>query len=114
VVTALDGPRQSANSNETSAKPLAAPLAPTGLAAKASHAKVQLTWRQSTSPEIQRNRVYRSTNGGAYVLIANITPGLTWTDNSVSSKTNYRYTVTAVNTIGLESPASNAVSAQAK
>ena len=114
VVTALDDARESANSNETSAKPLAAPLAPTGLAAKASHARVTLTWRQSTSPEIQRNRVYRSTNGGAYVMVANILPGLTWTDYSVYSKTPYRYVVTAVNTIGLESPASNAVSAQPK
>jgi uncharacterized membrane protein len=114
VVTAVDETRESANSNETSAKPLAPPLAPTSLTAKVARAKVTLTWRQSTSPEIQRNRVYRSTNGGAYVMVANIPAGLTWTDYTVSSKTPYRYVVTAVNSIGLESPASNAVSAQPK
>ena len=114
IVTAVDGARESANSNETNAKPLATPLAPTGLTAKVSHAKVTLTWRQSTSPEVRVNRIYRSTNGGAYALIASIPAGLTWTDNSVSSKTPYRYVVTAVNAIGLESPASNAVSAQPK
>jgi probable HAF family extracellular repeat protein len=114
VVTALDETRESANSNQTSARPLATPLAPTGLTAKATRAKVQLTWRQSTSPEILRNRIYRATNGGGYVLIAEIPAGLTWTDNQARSKTNYSYVVTAVNSIGLESPASNAVSARPK
>jgi uncharacterized membrane protein len=114
VVTAVDASRESANSNETSAKPLATPLAPTRLAAKVAKAKVTLTWSQSTSPEIQRNRVFRSTNGGAFVMIASIPAGLTWSDSSVSSKTPYRYVVTAVNTLGLESPASNAVSATPK
>ena len=114
VVTALDETRESANSNQTSAKPLATPLAPTGLAAKVAKAKVTLTWRQSTSPEILRNRIYRSTNGGAYVVIGDIPAGLTWTDNQARSKTNYNYVVTAVNSIGLESPGSNAVSARPK
>jgi uncharacterized membrane protein len=114
IVTAVDGARESANSNETTARPMTTPLAPTRLAAKVAKAKVTLTWSQSTSPEIERNRVYRSFNGSAYVMIASIPAGLTWSDSSVVSKNNYRYVVTAVNTIGLESPASNAVSATPK
>jgi uncharacterized membrane protein len=114
VVSALADTRESADSNEATARPLAPPVAPTGLLAKVARARVTLTWRQSTSPEIQLNRIYRSTNGGAYVLIASIPAGLTWTDHSVYSKTPYRYVVTAVNSIGLESSASNAVSARPK
>jgi cellulose 1,4-beta-cellobiosidase len=114
VVSALADTRESANSNVTTAKPLAPPAAPTSLTAKEAKAKVQLTWKQSTSPEILRNRIYRSTNGGAYLLTAEIPAGLSWTDNRAVSKTNYSYVVTAVNTIGLESPYSNAVAARPK
>ncbi len=114
VVSALVDTRESANSNETTARPTAPPLAPSGLAAKGAKAKVTLSWKQSTSPAILRNRVYRSTNGGGYVLVADIPAGVTWTDNQARSKTKYSYVVTAVNSIGLQSPFSSAVSAQPK
>jgi fibronectin type 3 domain-containing protein len=113
-VTALADNRESANSNEATARPMAPPVAPTGLLANIAKAKVTLTWRQSTSPEVLRNRVYRSTNGGAYVPVADIPARLTWTDNSARSKTNYVYVVTAVNSLGLESPRSNSVAARPK
>lgn len=114
VVSALADTRESANSKETTAKPMAPPVAPTSLTANEAKAKVQLTWKQSKSPEIVFNRIYRSTNGGPYFLTAEIPAGVSWTDNRTVSKTNYAYMVTAVNASWMESPYSNAVAARPK
>jgi cellulose 1,4-beta-cellobiosidase len=114
VVSAVANGGESGNSNETSAKPVAPLPPPTGLTAKTSHDKVQLTWKQSTAPNLSRNRIYRSTSGGAYVMIAEISPGTSWTDNTVRSKTDYIYVVDAVTISGGQSPFSNAVKVRAK
>ena len=114
VLSATDGVNESAHSMEASATPLAPPAAPTALTATTFKSSLtrgaKLTWKQSTSPEIGWNRVYRSTNGGAYTQIAQINAGTAWQDNTISRRVTYSYKVTAGRSNGEESAASNIVS----
>jgi hypothetical protein len=78
------------------------PSAPTGLAAVAGDAVVNLTWVQSSSLGITTNKVYRSTNGsgGPYGLLASLAATTSYADTAVVDGSNYFYTVTAVSTNG--------------
>jgi len=84
-----------------------APLAPTGLAAAAANAQVNLTW--NTSSGATGYYVKRSASSGSETQIA--APSTTaYTDNAVSNGTKYYYLVSAVNSAG-ESANSAEVSA---
>ncbi len=108
VVSAVNAGGESANSSEVSAAPtLAAPSAPTGLAASVSDGQVVLNW--SASIAASGYKVKRSTTSGAEVTIANVgTTG--YTDLTVANGTTYFYVVSATNTAG-ESANSSEVSA---
>jgi uncharacterized membrane protein len=116
VVTSVEGSFESANSPETTAEPMAPPIAPTALTATALKGGkgVQLSWRQSTSPEIGGNRIYRSTNGGSFVQIAQLSAGTSFLDKAVTRRVIYSYKVTALNPNGQESPFSNIVTVTPK
>jgi fibronectin type 3 domain-containing protein len=74
-----------------------APVVPTGLAAAAANAQVNLTW--SASAGATGYYVKRSTTSGTETQIA--TPSTTgYTDNAVTNGTTYYYVVSAYNSYG--------------
>jgi hypothetical protein len=91
------------------------PVAPTGLTAKATgKRKISLSWKQSISPNVTQNKIYRSTPGGSYALIATIPAAISFQDTGLVSGTTYYYVVSALNSSGLESSTSNQASATAR
>ncbi len=98
-VSAIDG---SANASAQSAAATAtpadtqAPSVPTALAATAGAGQVSLTWTASTdNVAVTGYRVYRSSGGGAYALVASpATPY--YTDTGLTNGTAYSYKVAAV------------------
>lgn len=74
-----------------------APSAPSGLVAVPAYNQVALSWKAATDAEsgVASYRVLR--NGAS---IATIT-GLSYTDSTVAASTSYRYSIAAVNGVGL-------------
>ena len=118
MVSAVNAAGESPNSNEASATPAppTPPNPPTALAARATgKKKIQLTWVQSNSPNVTQNRIYRSTtSGGPYSAVATIPAATSYNNSGLTSGTTYYYVVTAINSGGLESAASNQASATAR
>ncbi len=76
---------------------------------------MDLTWRQSTSPGVNRNRIYRSTTSGSgYQLRATISATTSYADTTVRSGVTYYYVVTAVTSAGTSSAYSNQASVTAR
>jgi fibronectin type 3 domain-containing protein len=108
VVAAANSAGHSANSMEANATPaVAAPGAPTNLAATAGNTQVTLTWSSVTNAT--GYHVKRSTTSGTETQIAAPT-STTYTDTSVKNGTKYFYEVSAVDATG-EGPNSAEVSA---
>jgi len=84
------------------------PAAPTRLEATVYQKRVSLTWQGSRTDVAFK--VYRSTNGSAWVLAASGISTNSFTDTSVSKGATYSYYVTAVGSTGLESYGSGPVS----
>jgi cellulose 1,4-beta-cellobiosidase len=113
VVVASNSGGASPNSSQASGTPNGPPAAPTGMGATTAKGKVTLKWTQSASPGVTQNRIYRSTSGGAYVLLATIGATTSYGDMAVKSGVTYTYVVTAL-AGGKESPSSNQASAVPK
>jgi len=87
--------------------PGAVPAAPTGVAAVAGNAQIQLNW--NTAAGATGYNVKRSTtNGGPYANVATAVSATTFTNTGLANGTTYYYVVTAVNASG-----ESAVSTQA-
>jgi hypothetical protein len=91
-----------------------APTVPTGLAVSGTPttSQVGLSWSASTDPGgpgVAGYRVYR--NGSTTPLNATPVSSTNYTDTTVAPATTYSYTVSAVDTAGVESGKSTAVSA---
>jgi cellulose 1,4-beta-cellobiosidase len=92
VVSAVEGPEQSANSNEVSATPLLLP--PTNLTATAGNLQVKLQW--DAVPGVAGYKVKRSTTaGGPYTTLTTVTTN-SYTDTSVTNGKTYYYVVSAI------------------
>jgi titin len=78
-----------------------APIVPGSLAiSSATISSLQISWSDSSSNE-SGFRVYRSTNGGAFTLLADLSAGVTsFSDTGLSASTTYTYKVAAWNEAG--------------
>jgi hypothetical protein len=73
---------------------------------------VELSWTASTSAGIVGYNVYRATETGSYgKLDSSLVTGTKFTDATVAAGTTYKYVVTAVDTLGIESAFSEAITA---
>jgi len=117
VVSAVNSAGESAlNSAQVSATPLAstAVAAPTNLTGSATtyHRKpaALLQWTQSISLNITSNNIYYSTGTStSYVKLGSVPATTSVTVTGLSKGVTYNFYVTAVNSSGVESPASNKV-----
>lgn len=85
--------------------------APSNLSATPSDQSVILDWDDNTETDLQGYNVYRSlTSGSGFEKVnASLVTESTYNDGSLTNGTTYYYHVTAVNTSGTESQASNEV-----
>jgi hypothetical protein len=89
--------------NSATASPIAVALSGTGVAASSSHS-VALSWNPSGSVDVVGYYVYRATGSGSSGRL-NSSPqsNLSYTDLSVVAGSTYTYSVTAINSAGIES-----------
>jgi hypothetical protein len=105
---------ESAPSNEAclDVRDIAPPAAPTGLAVLPRERGLELVWTPNTEEDLALYRVYREGPGEPKKRLAEVEAGqATWTDTSAKPGVTYRYTLTAVDRSGNESPATPAVEA---
>ncbi len=97
-------------SNASNAGIITVPVTGTGVAA--THV-VGLQWQPSTTTGVLGYYVYRSTvSGGPYrKLVGSTISGTSYSDNSVTSGTEYYYVVTTLSSDAVESPYSNQATA---
>ncbi|MBN2508489.1 MAG: HYR domain-containing protein, partial [Verrucomicrobia bacterium] len=111
VVTAVDSSNnESAPSGIVEAVTVPGPPAPPAdLTASAGNNQVRLDWAVTTEPDLAGYNVYRSESaGGPYALLNEgaLVMDNWFVDSTALNGTTYYYVVTAVDTGGLESPAS--------
>ncbi len=82
------------------------PAPPEGLRAVAGLATAELSWDSGREPDLAYYRVYRSEGEGGRRRIADRVEEPNYSDGEVSPGRRYTYTVTAVDRLGNESPAS--------
>ncbi len=80
------------------------PAVPGALTAILGVSTVELAWTRNTEPDFKGYNVYRSTDGGPLVKIAELVVAPTFSDNKIEPGKKYRYEVSAVDMKGNESP----------
>jgi len=88
------------------------PAPPTGLTATAGDGRVDLAWSASSAPDLAGYSLYRSTNGGAFVLLnGSLLTSTVYADTGLVNGWTYTYVVHAQDTSGNVSGASAPASA---
>lgn len=64
---------------------------------------IEVSWTAGSEPDLAGYRVYRSVNGTAATL-QGFTANTTYVDTDISTRSSYRYEVSAVDQVGNESP----------
>ena len=83
------------------------PAVPAGLTAVPGVNSIELAWERNTESDFKGYNVYRSTEGGPFVKIADLITAPTYSDHQVEAGKKYRYAISAVDLTGLESMRSN-------
>lgn len=68
---------------------------------------VDLSWNPSTTPSVVKYKVYRSSQSSGPFDVVNSVSGSVYSDSTVQSGQTYYYTVTSVDSNGIESGFSN-------
>jgi fibronectin type 3 domain-containing protein len=90
------------------------PAVPGALTAILGVNTVELAWTRNTESDFKGYNVYRSTDGGPFVKIADLVPAPTFSDSQIEAGKKYRYEVSAVDVKGNESPHSTPADAAAQ
>jgi hypothetical protein len=102
---------ESAPSNEVclDVKDIVAPAAPTGLAVLPRAGGLEVLWNPSRESDVAGYRVYRAVEGEAPARVAEVEATLSaWLDATAARGVSYRYTLTAFDRSGNESPPAEA------
>ena len=85
------------------------PAAPQSVQGSIAPNSVELNWERNLEEDLAGYRVYRAEGDGAFEKLADL-PGIpSYSDRKVMAGKTYRYTVTALDQVGNESPRSAAV-----
>ncbi len=112
VIAVTNTGRESGPSDTVDATPTdtTAPSAPTGLAATAGDAEVELTWNAVTDSDLAGYHVERTVTADTpdwTRLTTDLVSGTSWTDSSAVNDTSYSYRVVAVDNADNESDPSS-------
>ena len=109
-VVAADGGARSPESEaiEFTGKDTFPPAAPTGVTPIIGPASIELAWEANTEPDLRGYRVYRSIDGGAPEMLAEV-PSPAYSDKKPVAGKKHAYTITAVDKHDNESAKSAAV-----
>jgi hypothetical protein len=116
VQSLTDDTHQSVVSAPVSCTPIDtfAPAVPGALTAILGVNTIELAWTRNTETDFKGYNVYRSTDGGPFVKIAELVPAPTFSDSKIEAGKRYRYQVSAVDTKGNESDRSTPADASAQ
>jgi hypothetical protein len=107
AVASVDPLVESAPSNEAcvDVRDIEPPAAPSGLAVLPRDKGLEVLWTPSVEADLAGYGVYREAKGEPRHKLADVEAGRSsWLDESASRGMDYRYTVTAVDRAGNESP----------
>ncbi len=90
------------------------PAVPAALTAEPGVGTIELVWDRNTEPDFRGYNIYRSVEDGPFEKIASLIDAPTYSDRQVEAEKRYRYTVTAVDQTGNESPRSTIAEATAQ
>lgn len=85
------------------AKDVFPPAVPSGLEVTVGLNALELAWERNTEPDFKGYRIYRSTGGGPFEMLAEGVESPNYSDKKIESGKKYRYAVAAVDQIGNES-----------
>jgi hypothetical protein len=87
------------------------PAVPAALNAATAPNSIELSWEGDTEPDLAGYFVYRSTGGGPFAKIGELTQTPSYSDRAVEHGKAYRYAVSAIDKSGNESARSGPVEA---